>query len=88
MLLADRVALLGRTATITHVGTHAELLATVPRYRYLLAADDELDDGCEPQPAWEDDEAAAGSEASEQEPARRPARPAAVSSRPPEAEGR
>jgi serine protease Do/serine protease DegQ len=32
-----------------------ELLAGVPRYRYLLAADDELDDGCEPQPVWETD---------------------------------
>ena len=58
VLLADRVALLdtvdGSGAhTITHVGTHDELLATVPRYRYLLAAADELDDGCEPQPVWE-----------------------------------
>ncbi len=61
VLLADRVALLdwsdggGSPATITHVGTHEELLAEVPRYRYLLAADDELDDGCEPRPPWEDD---------------------------------
>ena len=60
VLLADRVALLdrldGSTAhTITHIGTHDELLASVPRYRYLLAADDELDDGCEPQPDWESD---------------------------------
>ncbi|MCG5431117.1 ABC transporter ATP-binding protein/permease [Mycobacterium sp. MYCO198283] len=43
VLLADKVALLDRTprgaGTITHVGTHAELLATVPRYRELLAAD-------------------------------------------------
>ena len=29
----------------------------MPRYRYLLAADDELDDGCEPRPDWEDDDA-------------------------------
>ncbi len=43
VLLADRVALL-ENGTITHVGTHSELLATVPQYRYLLAADDELDD--------------------------------------------
>ena len=57
--MADRVALLdtlagpdGAAHTITHIGTHDELLATVPRYRYLLAADDELDDGCEPQPDW------------------------------------
>ena len=62
VLLADKVALLdtvetsgASTHSITHVGTHAELLATVPRYRYLLAADDELDDGAEPRPDWEDD---------------------------------
>lgn len=41
VLLADRVALL-EGGTITHVGTHAELLADVPEYRYLLAADDDL----------------------------------------------
>jgi ATP-binding cassette, subfamily B, bacterial len=28
--------------TITHVGTHQDLLARVPAYRELLAADDEL----------------------------------------------
>jgi ATP-binding cassette, subfamily B, bacterial len=55
VLLADRVALL-EDGTITHVGTHSELLATVPQYRYLLAADDELDDGVERACAWEDDE--------------------------------
>lgn len=55
VLLADRVALL-EGGTITHVGTHSELLATVPQYRYLLAADDELDDGVERACAWEDDE--------------------------------
>jgi ATP-binding cassette subfamily B protein len=38
VLLADRVALL-QDGTITHVGDHRELLATVPAYRYLLAAD-------------------------------------------------
>ena len=38
VLLADRVALL-QDGTITHVGTHRELLATVPAYRNLLAAD-------------------------------------------------
>ncbi len=66
VLLADRVALLdtvegadGAAHTITHIGTHDQLLATVPRYRYLLAADDELDDGCEPQPDWEADDARA-----------------------------
>lgn len=49
--LADRVMLLegGRIAA---VGTHAELLARVPRYRDLLAADDELDDGAEHQTEW------------------------------------
>ncbi|MCW2685530.1 MAG: ABC-type multidrug transport system, ATPase and permease component [Mycobacterium sp.] len=55
VLLADRVALL-EGGTITHVGTHAELLARVPQYRYLLAADDELDDNLERTCAWEDDE--------------------------------
>ncbi|MGI9162804.1 MAG: ABC transporter ATP-binding protein [Mycobacterium sp.] len=57
VLLADKVALLDSVdgaTTITHVGTHEGLLAAVPRYRYLLAADDELDDGCEPRPVWED----------------------------------
>ncbi len=55
VLLADKVALL-QDGTITHVGTHSELLATVPQYRYLLAADDELDDGVERACAWQDDE--------------------------------
>lgn len=43
VLLADRVALL-QDGTITHVGEHSELLATVPAYRELLAADAELAD--------------------------------------------
>ena len=51
VLLADRVALV-QNGTITHVGTHAELLADVPEYRYLLAADDELDDGSERECEW------------------------------------
>jgi ATP-binding cassette subfamily B protein len=62
--LADRVALLdsvqteeGMAHSITHIGTHAELLAEVPRYRYLLAADDDLDDGSQPHPCWEEDSA-------------------------------
>jgi ATP-binding cassette subfamily B protein len=55
VLLADKVALLS-DGTITHIGTHAELLAGVPQYRYLLAADDELDDGVERACAWHDDE--------------------------------
>jgi ATP-binding cassette subfamily B protein len=38
VLLADKVALL-ENGTITHIGTHAELLR-VPQYRRLLAADD------------------------------------------------
>ncbi len=43
VMLADRVALLsGRT--ITHVGTHHELLSTVPAYRELLAADADTDE--------------------------------------------
>ena len=55
VLLADKVALL-EGGTITHIGTHAELLATVPQYRYLLAADDKLDDGAERACPWQDDE--------------------------------
>ncbi len=55
VLLADRVALL-EEGTITRVGTHAELLADAPMYRYLLAADDELDDGAERTCDWEDEE--------------------------------
>jgi ATP-binding cassette subfamily B protein len=55
VLLADRVALLEH-GTITRVGTHAELLADAPEYRYLLAADDELDDGAEHSCDWEQDE--------------------------------
>jgi ATP-binding cassette subfamily B protein len=42
VLLADRVALL-QDGTITHVGEHRELLATVPAYRELLAADSDVD---------------------------------------------
>ncbi|WP_331715279.1 ABC transporter ATP-binding protein [Microlunatus sagamiharensis] len=38
VLLADRVALL-QGGTITHVGTHTELLETVPAYRALLSAE-------------------------------------------------
>ena len=38
VLLADRVAVLSH-GTITHLGTHAELLASVPEYRDLLSAD-------------------------------------------------
>lgn len=38
VLLADRVALLSE-GTITAVGTHSELLATVPEYRELLSAE-------------------------------------------------
>jgi ATP-binding cassette subfamily B protein len=38
VLLADKVALL-QDGTITHVGEHRHLLATVPAYRELLAAD-------------------------------------------------
>ncbi len=55
VLLADRVALL-ENGTVTHLGTHAGLLASVPRYRYLLAADDELDDSCEHDETWASDE--------------------------------
>jgi ATP-binding cassette, subfamily B, bacterial len=55
VLLAEKVALL-ESGTITHIGTHAELLANVAKYRYLLAADDELEDSVERNCAWEDDE--------------------------------
>jgi ATP-binding cassette, subfamily B, bacterial len=41
VLLADKVALL-QSGTITHVGSHAELLATVPAYRELLGGEEEL----------------------------------------------
>ncbi|WP_227370985.1 ABC transporter ATP-binding protein [Mycobacterium fragae] len=54
--LADKVALLSQNefgGTITHVGTHTELLARVPAYRYLLAADDPID---EDWPTWQDEE--------------------------------
>ncbi len=42
VLLADRVALL-QDGRITAVGTHQELLETVPAYRHLLSADDDID---------------------------------------------
>jgi ATP-binding cassette subfamily B protein len=54
VLLADRVALL-QNGTITRIGTHSELLAQAPEYRYLLSADDELDDGSERSCDWEQD---------------------------------
>jgi ATP-binding cassette subfamily B protein len=54
VLLADHVALL-EAGTITRVGTHAELLDDAPAYRYLLAADDELDDGADRDCDWEQD---------------------------------
>jgi len=41
VMLADLVALL-QDGTITHVGTHTELLATVPASRTLLAAEEEV----------------------------------------------
>jgi ATP-binding cassette, subfamily B, bacterial len=40
VMLADQVALL-QDGTITHVGTHHELLEEVPAYRQLLAAEEE-----------------------------------------------
>ncbi|MEP6665443.1 MAG: ABC transporter ATP-binding protein [Nocardioidaceae bacterium] len=53
VMLADKVALL-QDGTITHVGTHQELLETVPAYHDLLAgdADDGTDEGL-PQRAGE-----------------------------------
>ncbi|NTY62837.1 ABC transporter ATP-binding protein [Mycolicibacterium sphagni] len=60
VLLADKVALLDTVdgaGTITHIGTHAQLLATVPRYRFLLAASDDLvPSSSPPRPGWEDDD--------------------------------
>jgi len=56
VLLADRVALI-EDGTITRVGTHAELLSDAPEYRYLLAADDDLDDGAERSCEWEQEAA-------------------------------
>ncbi|SDL51569.1 ATP-binding cassette, subfamily B [Tessaracoccus oleiagri] len=49
VLLADRVAMLvdGR---IAHVGTHSELLATVPEYRELLSADYSIEPNLEEAP--------------------------------------
>jgi len=38
VLLADKVAVLSG-GTITHVGTHHDLLDTVPEYRELLSAE-------------------------------------------------
>jgi ATP-binding cassette, subfamily B, bacterial len=55
VLLADRVALL-EGGSITRVGTHAELLSDTPEYRYLLAADDDLDDGAERTCDWQQEE--------------------------------
>jgi ATP-binding cassette, subfamily B, bacterial len=43
VLLADRVALLSG-GTITHLGTHVELLRRVPEYRELLSAEFADDD--------------------------------------------
>jgi len=45
--LADRVALL-QGGVITHIGTHSELMATVPEYRSLLSA--EADHDSDPRP--------------------------------------
>ncbi len=46
VLLADRVALLDG-GTLAAVGTHSELLATVPAYRDLLAQESDLEDEME-----------------------------------------
>ncbi|MDQ4053939.1 MAG: ABC transporter ATP-binding protein/permease [Actinomycetota bacterium] len=46
VLLADRVALL-QDGTITHVGDHRDLLASVPAYRELLAAEAESHESAE-----------------------------------------
>ena len=70
VLLADKVALLDWVdgyATIAHIGTHAELLALVPQYRYLLAAYDEFDDGSPYARAWRYDEEMARLEQADKE---------------------
>ncbi|HEX2857309.1 MAG TPA: ABC transporter ATP-binding protein [Propionibacteriaceae bacterium] len=56
VLLADRVALL-EGGTITHVGTHHELLATVPAYRNLMSAAAEQPGGRPPAAASGPEEA-------------------------------
>jgi ATP-binding cassette subfamily B protein len=57
VLLADKVALL-QDGRITAVGTHQELLETVPAYRHLLAADDDVDPdrerGMDDEEPWRD----------------------------------
>lgn len=50
VMLADRVALLSE-GRITAVGTHSELMATNPTYRYLLASDLAADTDTDPGPA-------------------------------------
>ncbi len=58
VLLADRVAILSG-GTITHVGTHTELLATVPEYRELLSAEfDPEDEMDEIEQVWLEEEVA------------------------------
>lgn len=47
VLLADKVAMLSQ-GRVTHIGTHAELLATVPEYRELLSADYDAETGITP----------------------------------------
>ena len=56
VLLADKVALLERRHDHAHRHARASCWPSVPQYRYLLAADDELDDRAERSCAWEDDE--------------------------------
>ena len=46
VLLADRVALLS-DGTISHVGTHSELLARAPEYRALLSAEFDVELECD-----------------------------------------
>ena len=55
VLLADKVALVAG-GTITHTGSHAQMLASVPEYRYLLAADGDLDPDLERHQPWQTDD--------------------------------
>jgi ATP-binding cassette subfamily B protein len=49
VLLADRVALL-EGGTITHIGRHSDLLATVPAYRSILSAESDGDGASQGRP--------------------------------------
>ncbi|MGI8626794.1 MAG: ABC transporter ATP-binding protein [Geodermatophilaceae bacterium] len=70
VLLADRVALLDG-GTITHVGLHSDLLATVPAYRAILSAESDSDDAMAAAAGLEDDDPAGEGRQMQDEGARR-----------------